>query len=460
MKKLVFIFWSTFSLIALSQEAVNSTPTDQETKLLELINRFRSNPTKEAKLILNSIDVPEFVNKKLFLQEVSTLKPQQPLFFDRRLIQAARSHNKYQMQHGQGHTQLKGKDGFSGKNVKKRINKVGLTAQLLGSGENTYMFAQSLFHGQAAFIIDWGQGGEGGMQENRGHRLNLISSNYKLVGLAVQQSDKYLAITQNFASVTGHFIGGVAYEDKNGNGTYDLNEGIGGVRVDYKDKTTFTWSSGAYALPIDDQGGIIHFSFKDRFQTYFLNKSSKNTKLDYIQNKSNSHKLTYAELYKRDFESINLSALEFFRIYKDQITSNYDELREAFKATSELSSSVEITNLQREHAKTIYGALKKYFMSKVLFLKRRIAIKPISSFIELEKIQQIIRNEPTLVADIAKVMKTYSSKEFNLACDLYEKRIQIGPRDFQKAVSKLNFNKLSKEATFELQSELKKMPLK
>ncbi|MCM8534442.1 MAG: CAP domain-containing protein [Lentisphaeraceae bacterium] len=460
MKKLVFILCTSLSLTLLSQESENSTPTDQETKLLELINRFRAQPTREAKFILEQINIPDFVDKELFLEEISSLKPQQPLFFDRRLIQAARSHNKYQMLHGQGHTQEKGKQGFTGKNIKRRINKVGLTAQLLGSGENTYMFAQNLFHAQAAFIIDWGQDGSGGMQEGRGHRLNLISPNYNLVGLAVERSDKYLAITQNFASVQAACIGGVAYEDKNSNGVYDSGEGIGGVRVDYKNKTTFTWASGAYTLPIDEEGGIVHFSFKKNFQTYFLNKNSTNVKFDYIQNKSNTHKLTYAELYKRDFEKINLSALDYFRIYKDKIVSNYDELREAFKTTSDLSSSVEITNQQREHAKTIYGALKKYFTSKIHFLKRRIVIKPLSSYLALEEIQKIVRNEPTLTSELSTLMRSYSSKEFLNAYKLYKQRNELGPRDFQSAVNKLDVTQLSKEVVFELQSELKKMPLK
>src|SRR6185312_6829254 len=104
-------------------------------------------------------------------------------------------------------------------------------------GENAYAYAQSVDQAMEAFLIDWGV-------SDLGHRRNLLQPDatpdqyYGEVGIGIVPTNKPnfgpLVITQDFAHKANSQpeILGVAYNDKNGNGSYDLNEGQGNVEVD------------------------------------------------------------------------------------------------------------------------------------------------------------------------------------------------------------------------------------
>ena len=65
-------------------------------------------------------------------------------------------------------------------------------------------------------------------------------------------------VTQDFGTRIGAtpLITGVVYYDLNGNGFYDLGEGIGGVTVDVPGSTFYavTADSGGYAVPASTNG--------------------------------------------------------------------------------------------------------------------------------------------------------------------------------------------------------------
>jgi hypothetical protein len=95
------------------------------------------------------------------------------------------------------------------------------------------------------------------MQPERGHRKNMIGPGYKEVGPGGVPNGKGLSVPHNFGSRDGRFAGGVVYVDINGNGFYDVGEGVGGVPVVSSDGASVpTWQAGGYALELKGQKEI------------------------------------------------------------------------------------------------------------------------------------------------------------------------------------------------------------
>src|SRR5262249_51553727 len=120
-------------------------------------------------------------------------------------------------------------------------------------GENVYSYAESVFYGHAGFAVDWGPG-PGGMQSALGHRANMLTAGFREVGIGVVDgvngSVGPQLVTQDFATMlsgAGPIISGVVYFDLNGNGFYDVGEGIGGVTVN-------TPQSRYYSITADSGG--------------------------------------------------------------------------------------------------------------------------------------------------------------------------------------------------------------
>jgi hypothetical protein len=131
-------------------------------------------------------------------------------------------------------------------------------------GENVFAYAQSVPYGQAGFAVDWGNG-TGGMQTPPGHRDNMLSPQFREVGMGIVDgingSVGPQIITQDFGTQFGSptFITGVVYYDLNQNGFYDLGEGIGGVTVNTPSSAYYalTANSGGYALPVSSNGTYV-----------------------------------------------------------------------------------------------------------------------------------------------------------------------------------------------------------
>jgi hypothetical protein len=132
-----------------------------------------------------------------------------------------------------------------------------------------YAHAKSVWHGHAGFNVDWGPGGPGGMQADRGHRVNIHASGFREIGVGVVlgQSDSVgpQLITQNFGTQQGAtpFLTGVAYYDLNGNEFYDPGEGIGGIQVLVNESAFYavTADTGGYAVPVaGDESYTVTFS--------------------------------------------------------------------------------------------------------------------------------------------------------------------------------------------------------
>ena len=206
------VLFSIFSISnAISSPSLynSSDPSAEEQYLLELINRARINPSEEG-IRLSRITNQDILREyEFFGIDLENLKAQfnsyfsvQPLAFNASLLNAARLHSRDMKENDyQSHTSKNG-DTFI-----DRITKAGYLG-FNTAGENIFAYANGVFNGHVAFIVDYGV-------PNLGHRLNILQASYREIGIGIYKK-KTFAITQDFSSRRDYFITGVVYEDKDG----------------------------------------------------------------------------------------------------------------------------------------------------------------------------------------------------------------------------------------------------
>lgn len=161
-------------------------PTNEETYMLEVINRSRSDANAEAQrmknttisYIQNTYSYFE-VDLDVMVQQFATL-PQtvQPLAMNAKLSAAARLHSEDMLKNVfQGH--VSSSDPISpnepGDEVDKRIERQGYAWSEVG--ENVASGVEEFEYAHYAFEVDWGSGASG-MQVPPGHREAIHSTNY------------------------------------------------------------------------------------------------------------------------------------------------------------------------------------------------------------------------------------------------------------------------------------------
>ncbi len=254
----------------LSQSPEGSTPysigspTDEEQLYLEYINRARANPPAEGLRLAITTDPDVLgayayfgVDTNLMQSQFNALTSSPPVAMNGQLLMAARLHSGHMFTNQyQGHYETNGIWSPG-----DRITAQGYNWYTCG--ENVFANSKSVFYGHAGFEVDWGgPTNTGGMQSPPGHRLNIHSSAFREIGVGVVDgvngSVGPQLVTQDFATSQSDtpLITGVVYYDLNGNGFYDVGEGIGGVTVQVPGSTYFaiTASSGGYAVPVTTDG--------------------------------------------------------------------------------------------------------------------------------------------------------------------------------------------------------------
>ncbi|MFC7337547.1 CAP domain-containing protein [Haloferula chungangensis] len=249
-------------------------PTADEQYLVELINRARANPEAEGILLAETEDpailyaISYFgVSLDQFKSEMAAIPPKPPLAINPILTSVARGHSEYMFSIGQ-QTHIDG----SGLAWNLRGEAAGYTDNLVV--ENITDSSESNDYGHASFEIDWGEGGSGGMQLGRPHRISIHYDNLKEVGVGVSYGSKVTEggravgpqqITQDFGLGPAGmvFITGVVYADINENDFYDPGEGIGGVEVlvEGSENSGITASSGGYAVPVPEGNATYELTF-------------------------------------------------------------------------------------------------------------------------------------------------------------------------------------------------------
>lgn len=222
-------------------------PTAAEQAHLEAINRARLDPAGEAALL--GIDLFEGVAQG----EISGL-PVQPLVLNSNLSKAALAHSQDMIDQDYfAHNSLNGKTPF------ERMEDKGY--QYSFAGENLALIGSTGPIDEVTTVLD--------MHDNlfidkdypgRGHRVNLLSKDFKEAGLGVALGDyqgysyTYM-LTCDFGTAlqfSGSFILGVVYDDKDADNFYDAGEGISNVSIQLVNTadSTVTASAGGYGIPV------------------------------------------------------------------------------------------------------------------------------------------------------------------------------------------------------------------
>ncbi|MGQ4647940.1 CAP domain-containing protein [Lyngbya aestuarii] len=264
-------------------------PTAQEQYMLELINRSREEPNAEA----NRYNIS--LNQGLSPNTISS-NAKQPLAFNFKLIDAARSHSQWMLDNDTfSHT------GAGGSDAGERIADAGY--QFTGSwawGENIAWRGTTGTPNLTNFVA---------MQHedlflSPSHRTNTMAEEFRQIGIGILSGDflGYNAVmtTQNFAkSGNSVFLTGVAFDDNIlDDDFYTVGEGLGGISIkavrqsDNKEFTTKTWNAGGYQIALDKGTYDVTFSGdwdkdgQNDTKTHQVTIGSKNIKLDLVADDS------------------------------------------------------------------------------------------------------------------------------------------------------------------------------
>ena len=292
-----------------------ANPTAQEQEFLELINRMRTAPVAELNLLLNASDptIKASIDNSLqyFGTNRATLRSQwdglnsaAPLAWSSELNQAAAEHNQAMIgANVQAHT-------IAGEKVLiDRLAAAGYDLTKGGSAaENVYAYTESIFQGEASLAIDWGNDNPAtseieaidGIQTPTGHRNNLLDAELREVGIAVVAHKNLTSadvgpfvVTQDFgnrAALDGkaYFLG-VAFDDKNHDGSYQAGEGISDVKVKVTNVATkvsqelTVGAAGGYQELVDPGDYQVEFTQGGVIQTAMASiAANKNFKLDFF----------------------------------------------------------------------------------------------------------------------------------------------------------------------------------
>jgi hypothetical protein len=284
---LLMLSCATLARAAAPAQPVDLEPTPQETLALEYINRFRSAPAADLPRMIppgaEKLDFAPDVDLKMFDTEIKALSPAPPLVFNQKLMVAARKHCEYILRHGASHEQDRSKPGFYGIQPADRARVAGYP--FIAIAENLADKMPGVWDSMLAFVIDWGDGGTGGMQKGRGHRRNLIARELREIGIAVMPQDKEIAVVHSIGTRNiGRLAGGVIYIDHNANKFYDIGEGVGNIAISASDgRRTETWASGAYALELKHTDRVtLTASFAGMTFDKTLDAGRDNGKFDWI----------------------------------------------------------------------------------------------------------------------------------------------------------------------------------
>jgi hypothetical protein len=290
----VAILGSFFGLACLPSVApAAETPTDYEQYVLELINRARANPNAEVTRLSGMTwgddpsagtaypaPQPPSLNEGLPAGTISSAA-KAPLAFNLNLIQSARDYSNTELMNNDfSHTfggttptsraQADGYSGVAGENIAYTASSAPLTL----SASLVESLHDNLF-------VD-------GNVAGRGHRLNLMDTDYQEIGIGLGSSTTYAPggnnsfpnaefVTEDFGipNNTNPFLTGVVFNDNAHTGFYaPIGEGLGGVSIvamsigGNTSASTTTWSSGGYSLQLAP--GMYNVTATGAFGTDFL----------------------------------------------------------------------------------------------------------------------------------------------------------------------------------------------
>ncbi|MGA2785207.1 MAG: hypothetical protein ABSF09_10975 [Candidatus Bathyarchaeia archaeon] len=269
----------------------SGNPTAAEQRVLEYINRARSDPVAEGRRL--GIDIHED------LPDPTLVGPRPPLAMNKILLGIATAHSQDMYTRNYfSHNDLNGTAAFD------RITHAGYNYVRVGENMAAAGNEMSAAGLEDFMMVDAGTQG-------RPHRVNLLDlinsypcgaapCTFYEVGIGyydgtVPNSDGLTSlITQDFGAApnTGPFLLGVVYNDKNNNNFYDIGEGMVGVTITSSAGGYYaiSSSSGGYAFPIGTSGTITVTASGPGFGpiTKTVTLTGSNVKLDFTSQTSSS----------------------------------------------------------------------------------------------------------------------------------------------------------------------------
>src|SRR4051812_38864850 len=242
-------------------------PTDVEQYALELINRARFDPEREAWRLrgqfwgdTGSPHLPDIAEALPSFSIFPDTKP--PLAFNANLIQSARDYSNTLLVNN-AFTST-----FGGTSPTSRASANGYTAASLVENLGLSTSNGALPISQAVADLNHVQTFVDANHTGRTNRINLMTLGAKEIGIGFGQRNGYVTPTQNAvlsvydigATATGgSILTGVAFSDATNNDFYDVGEGLAGITVSATPSqggsggtaaSTTTFSSGGYSLPL------------------------------------------------------------------------------------------------------------------------------------------------------------------------------------------------------------------
>lgn len=270
-------------------------PSSQEQYLLELVNRFRTDPEGEYSRLINSgdADVANALNffnvdRSLLEGQLSSLSTVQPLAWSNQLGDAAGAYSQLMIDFDQQSHALP-----QFQSPLTRANASG-TTQYTAAAENIFAFSLSPFYAHAGFVVDWGDTPTG-IQSPAGHRNSLIDNIYSEAGFSIiNETNPNTAIgpqvvTQYLAARdtgTDEWLVGVAYRDMDDDNFYSVGEGITGLTVNIVggsfSTSVQTGAAGEYQTLVPQQGtySVEFFQGSRLLDTYSVSIGTQNVKQD------------------------------------------------------------------------------------------------------------------------------------------------------------------------------------
>ena len=255
--------------------------SDEEQKLVELINRARANPTTEAHRLETLPDTDAQRTYQVFgvnfvslAADLAARAVAPPLVPQGQLTTAARNHSLYQFNQAvQSHSEIDFATGTVLNGIGERATSAGYPWTSLR--ESVFSYALNMEFAHAGFEVDWGNG-PGGQQSPPGHRDNNHDPGVTEIGAGVVVGNNTVVhdgqtnsvgprvVTLDFGSSNPKrtFVTGVAYFDLNNDGEYDEGEGLPDVRVDVSGAANYARSThaGGYGVPTGNGTRTVTFS--------------------------------------------------------------------------------------------------------------------------------------------------------------------------------------------------------
>ena len=258
----------------------HGNPTNEEQFILELINSSRADPAGAA--MYYGVDL----NQGLAPGTISSV-PKQPLAFNPRLINAARSHSQWMLG-----AQTFSHTGQGGSSPGDRMSAAGYDFS------GNWMWGENIGWSGTTGQLDVENHARKIIEDlflSPGHRKNTLTDSFEEIGLGALTGRfngyNSLMVTEKFArsaSTPTPMLVGVVYEDSNSNGRYDIGEGIQGVTVspDRGSYHAVTSSSGGFAIPLGNLSGSLTVTASggglSQPITRQVSLTGKNVKLDFV----------------------------------------------------------------------------------------------------------------------------------------------------------------------------------